>query len=153
DGSERPLYKISTETDLNTFGTTGQTGLPDYDPANPTSLPQFVPQNANLSTVYTAAGGAISGSKFAFPPHALAPNQQPKATATPGGESPSTYSENPGTYSPAPDPQCAGAQYKVNVTDGAFLAAGGSPFEGLTRNLCDVKLFHLAAGQSIAPNF
>ena len=63
------------------------------------------------------------------------------------------YPENPGTISPNPDPICAGATFKVHVTNPGFQAAGGSPFEGQTRNTCETKLFHVAAGQSIAPNF
>ena len=41
----------------------------------------------------------------------------------------------------------------MHVTNPGFQAAGGSPFEGQVRNTCGTKLFHVAAGQSIAPNF
>ena len=66
---------------------------------------------------------------------------------------PGDYQENPHTTAIGPDPQCAGATFTVHVTNPDFLAVGGSPFEGQTRHLCDAKLFHINAGQSIAPNF
>jgi hypothetical protein len=53
----------------------------------------------------------------------------------------------------APPPPCAGALHTVNVTNPDFLAAGGSPFEGQARPLCDVKLVPLRDAKSIAPNF
>ncbi len=63
-----------------------------------------------------------------------------------------------------PDPACAGALHTVDVAgiapDGPgavsnpnFAAEGGSPFEGMSRPLCDVKLISLANGKSIAPSF
>lgn len=48
---------------------------------------------------------------------------------------------------------CVGANHQVNVTDGGFLSAGGSPFEGLQRHLCDEKLIDVRGGQAVAPNF
>ncbi len=63
-----------------------------------------------------------------------------------------------------PPPACAGALHTVDVAgiapDGAaavnnpsFVEAGGSPFEGQARPLCDVKLITLSNGRSIAPAF
>jgi uncharacterized protein (DUF779 family) len=69
------------------------------------------------------------------------------------------------SYTPAvPPPACAGALHTVDVagvgTDGAgavsnpaFADAGGSPFEGLAKPLCNVKLVDLVDGGSIAPIF
>ncbi|MGI5238969.1 SdrD B-like domain-containing protein [Dactylosporangium sp. CA-139066] len=62
---------------------------------------------------------------------------------------------------PGPDPSqgtgivsgCAGASHTVHVTNAAFVAGGGSPFEGQNRPLCDVKLVEVRAGQTSAPNF
>ncbi len=48
---------------------------------------------------------------------------------------------------------CAGALHTVRVTDPAFLAGGGSPFEGQDRPLCDAKLITVRSGQTVAPNF
>jgi len=68
-------------------------------------------------------------------------------------------------YVPAvPPPACAGALHTVDVAgvlpDGpdavdnpSFAAEGGSPFEGMDRALCDVKLVTLNNGTSIAPAF
>ena len=68
-------------------------------------------------------------------------------------------------YIPAvPPPACAGALHTVDVAgvgvDGpnatinpSFADAGGSPYEGQDKPLCDVKLVTLANGKSIAPTF
>ena len=68
-------------------------------------------------------------------------------------------------YIPAvPPPACAGALHTVDVagvgTDGpnavdnpSFAAEGGSPFEGMDKPYCDVKLVNLGNGKSIAPTF
>ncbi len=63
-----------------------------------------------------------------------------------------------------PAPACAGALHTVDVmgagVDGSdpvfnpvFAAEGGSPYEGLDRPLCDVKLVTVSSGRSIAPSF
>jgi hypothetical protein len=52
-----------------------------------------------------------------------------------------------------PPPPCAGALHTVHVTNPAFLAIGGSPYEGQQRPLCDMKLISVKNGRSIAPNF
>jgi len=91
---------------------------------------QWVPQGANTGVV-------------TWPPVIDPARQMPVGN----------YPENPGTYAPGPDPQCAGPAFTVHVTNPDFLAAGGSPFEGQLRNLCDSKLIRVAAGQSVAPNF
>lgn len=63
-----------------------------------------------------------------------------------------------------PPPACVGAMHTVDVAgigaDGpgavvnpSFLDAGGSPFEGMQRPLCDVKLVTVSNGRSIAPTF
>jgi hypothetical protein len=81
-------------------------------------------------------------------------------------------------FTPAiPPPSCAGALHTVDVagvgTDGypavslpgitvpasapvsnaSFADAGGSPFEGMQKPLCDVKLVTVSNGRSIAPSF
>ncbi|HET7397218.1 MAG TPA: hypothetical protein VFJ94_01750 [Intrasporangium sp.] len=48
---------------------------------------------------------------------------------------------------------CGGALHQVHVTNAAFLAGGGSPFEGQDRPLCDAKLVTVRDGQAVAPNF
>ena len=52
-----------------------------------------------------------------------------------------------------PPPACAGALHTVQVTNPAFLDAGGSPYEGTSRPLCDVKLVPVTDQKSIAPMF
>lgn len=63
-----------------------------------------------------------------------------------------------------PPPACAGPLHTVDVAavgaDGAnavvnttFAEAGGSPFEGMDRPLCNAKLVTLNNGKSIAPSF
>jgi len=197
DKADRPLYKVSTEQDINVFGP-AQGLAPFNDPnastAQPGITPEWVPQGGiDWTHAYNADGTTVSitgasGSVFSWPPRAAAPNPMHPAIATPTADSPSTDIENPGTYSPAPEFQCAGSQFTVNVAGtgtnipatnpnnqtspaqiskgrnpkiansadsnaNAFLAAGGSPVDGLTRNLCDVHLIHVENGQSVAPNF
>ena len=41
----------------------------------------------------------------------------------------------------------------MHVTDAAFLAGGGSPFEGQDRPFCTDKLVTVRTGQATAPNF
>ena len=94
----------------------------------------FIPQNAALANNYQ------------WPP-------APASGKTSGTQVPGDYQENPHTTAIGPDAQCAGATFTVHVSNPDFLATGGSPLEGQTRHLCDAKLFHVNAGQSIAPNF
>lgn len=49
--------------------------------------------------------------------------------------------------------ECAGVNHTVHVTDAAFAAGGGSPYEGQQKALCDAKLVTVRAGQTTAPNF
>jgi hypothetical protein len=49
--------------------------------------------------------------------------------------------------------ECAGANHTVHVTNAAFVAGGGSPFEGQQKPLCDAKLVTVRRGQTTAPNF
>ena len=46
---------------------------------------------------------------------------------------------------------CIGTNHTVKVTDPAFQANGGSPYEGLARHLCDEKLVTVRGGQATAP--
>ena len=48
---------------------------------------------------------------------------------------------------------CSGALHTVAVTNPAFLAGGGSPFEGQARPSCTDKLVTVRTGQATAPNF
>lgn len=52
-----------------------------------------------------------------------------------------------------PPPACVGALHTVTVTNPAFIDAGGSPYEGMQRPLCDVKLVSVQDRKSIAPLF
>jgi hypothetical protein len=113
-GDGRPLFKVTTENDVNNFQTPSQ----------------FVPQGGDSNAVsWPAAPQPVS--------------------QMPTGD----YQENPHTSSNGPDPICAGATFNVNVTDPNFKANGGSPLQGQSRHLCDMKLIHTQAGQSVAPNF
>ena len=49
--------------------------------------------------------------------------------------------------------ECAGALHTVHVTSQGFIDAGGSPFEGQDRPLCDAKVIQIRAQQTVAPNF
>jgi uncharacterized repeat protein (TIGR01451 family) len=53
-----------------------------------------------------------------------------------------------------PPSACAGPLHTVNSSGNpTFLSIGGSPFEGMQKPLCNVKLVTLANGKSIAPAF
>jgi hypothetical protein len=78
---------------------------------------------------------------------------------------PSLASDPPTPAQPQPDPgeppsqgnginpECAGANHTVHVTDQPFVDGGGSPFEGQDKPLCDTKLVQVRGGQTSAPNF
>ena len=109
----KPMYKVTSEEDVNVFD--GDTYLPqeNYPPATP-----------------AAANG---------------PAGPPQNVPTPPSQPPS---QQAGIISP-----CAGDLHTVNVTDAAFLAGGGSPFQGLERPSCADKVVTVRAGQATAPNF
>ena len=174
-GVDRPLFKVADETSMNNFAGAGLAAYtPDLGTGDPTqdghaTTPHFIPQNADLMQVFNLdgsthtnlgstcpiVGAAGSGPcvAFSFPPQAGPPTQTPKAVPVTGGDSPTSMVEDPNTASPSPDPQCAGSQFTVNVTDPGFKSSGGSPMEGSVRNSCDVHLIHVGGGQSVAPNF
>lgn len=53
-----------------------------------------------------------------------------------------------------PPTACAGALHKVDSSGNpTFVGIGGSPFEGLQKPLCDVKLVTVSNGKSVAPAF
>jgi hypothetical protein len=82
-----------------------------------------------------------------FPPTAAEATDPPDG-AQPQPDPGSNPSQGTGIVS-----SCAGAQHTVHVTDAAFVAGGGSPFEGQRKPLCDAKLVQVRAGQTSAPNF
>ncbi|MEP7179866.1 MAG: hypothetical protein ABI775_12300, partial [Pseudonocardiales bacterium] len=109
----KPMYKVTSEADVNVFD--GNTYLPqeNYPPATP------------------AAANDPAGPPDATP---LPPSQPP--------------SQQAGIISP-----CVGALHTVHVTNDAFNAGGGSPFEGYDRPSCVDKLVAVRANQATAPNF
>lgn len=95
---------------------------------------------------------APQGARYATPGSSVWPPQAGPAQQQPVGN-PQASGDNPHTSSVGPDPICAGRVFNVKVTDPFFLAAGGSIYEGQQRHLCDAKLLHIQANQSVAPNF
>ncbi|WP_343965109.1 hypothetical protein [Kribbella koreensis] len=81
----------------------------------------------------------------ATPAAAEDPAGPPDPTPVPPDQPPS---QQAGIISP-----CAGPLHTVNVTNEAFNAGGGSPFQGYERPSCDDKLVGLRANQATAPNF
>ena len=81
----------------------------------------------------------------ATPAIAADPPGPPSKSPTPPAQPPS---QQAGIISP-----CAGDLHTVNVTNAAFLAGGGSPFQGYDRPLCNDKVVTVRAGQATAPNF
>jgi hypothetical protein len=109
----KPMYKVTSEADVNVFD--GNTYLPQEN------YPPATPADAN------------------------APAGPPDATPLPPAQPPS---QQAGIISP-----CVGALSTVHVTDDAFNAGGGSPFEGYDRPSCVDKLVAVRANQATAPNF
>ena len=81
----------------------------------------------------------------ATPAEANDPAGPPDTTPLPPPQPPS---QQAGIISP-----CVGALHTVNVTDEAFNAGGGSPFQGYERPFCTDKLVTVRTGQATAPNF
>jgi hypothetical protein len=79
------------------------------------------------------------------PAIAADPAGPPNNTPTPPSQPPS---QQAGIIS-----ACAGDLHSVKVTNEAFLAGGGSPFEGLERPLCTDKIVTVRSSQATAPNF
>ena len=109
----KPMYKATSETDVNVFDGVSYLPQQNYPPATP------------------AAANDPAGP--------------PPATPDPPSQPPS---QQAGIISP-----CAGALHNVHVTNPAFLAGGGSPFEGQDRPSCADKLVTVRSGQATAPNF
>ena len=107
----KPMYKATSEEDVNIFD--GDTYLPQQN------YPPATPQVAADAALATAAP---------------TPHQPP--------------SQQAGFISP-----CAGALHTVKVSNAAFLAGGGSPFEGHDQPSCTDKLVTVRTGQATAPNF
>jgi len=109
----KPMYKVTSEADVNVFD--GDTYLPpeNYPPATP------------------AAANDPAGPPDKTP---LPPSQPP--------------SQQAGIISP-----CVGSLHTVDVTNDAFNAGGGSPFQGYDRPSCSDKLVTVRTGQATAPNF
>jgi hypothetical protein len=107
----KPMYKVTSEADVNIFD--GNTYLPqqNYPPATP-----------------LAAADAVLAETMPVPHHPT--------------------SQQAGLISP-----CVGALHMVNVTNPAFLAGGGSPFQGQDKPSCADKLVTVRTGQATAPNF
>ena len=84
-----------------------------------------------------------------FPPRTPAAANDP---AGPGDVSPTPPSQPPSQAAGIISP-CVGPLHKVKVTNEAFLAGGGSPFEGYDQPLCSDKLVTVRTGQATAPNF
>ena len=83
----------------------------------------------------------------------------PPATSALAGDPPAPPDANPLPPTQPPSQQagiispCVGTLHTVHVTNPAFTAGGGSPFEGQERPYCSDKLVTVRAGQATAPNF
>ncbi len=111
-GHPSPMYKVTSEEDVNVFD--GDAYLPQEN---------YPPTAAEATNTPPGQGNA-----------AVPPSQPP--------------SQQAGIISP-----CAGTLHTVKVTNPAFLAGGGSPFEGQDRPSCQDKLVTVRSGQTTAPNF
>ncbi len=83
-----------------------------------------------------------------FPPASPAIAGDPPAGAQPVPTPVQPPSQQAGIISP-----CAGPMQNVHVTNPAFVAGGGSPFEGQDKPSCTDKLVTVRNGQATAPNF
>ncbi len=111
-GHATPMYKVTSEEDVNIFN--GDSYLPQEN----------YPPTSNEATSTPPGEGNP----------AVQPSQPP--------------SQQAGIISP-----CVGVLHTVKVTNPAFLAGGGSPFEGQDRPSCQDKLVTVRSGQTTSPNF
>ena len=109
----KPMYKATSEEDVNVFDGVSYLPQQNYPPATPAAADNAAPA--------------------------------PRATPTQPSQPPS---QQAGIIS-----ACVGALHNVKVTNPAFLAGGGSPYEGMDRPSCADKLVTVRSGQATAPNF
>jgi len=81
------------------------------------------------------------------------PPATPQAAAAAGSAETAPVPHQPPSQQAGLISPCAGALHTVNVTNPAFLAGGGSPFQGQDRPSCADKLVTVRTGQATAPNF
>jgi len=81
------------------------------------------------------------------------PPATPAAAAGAGAATVAPVPHQPPTQQAGIISPCAGALHKVTVTNPAFIAGGGSPFEGSDKPSCVDKLVTVRDGQATAPNF
>ena len=138
--------------------------LADYNLAEQQLLPLDylvsveIPKDAYGKPLYKVTNeesvNVFSGDGFLpqenFPPTAALASDPPAAPA------PQPEPELPTSQAAGFLSRCVGEGHVVAtnpVTNSAFAAAGGSPFEGQWRQSCDAKLVTIRDGQAVAPNF
>jgi hypothetical protein len=89
----------------------------------------------------------------AYLPQDNFPPTPSEATNAPDGAQPTPVPDTNPSGGANITSECAGVDHTVHVTDAAFIAGGGSPYEGQQKPLCDAKLVTVRAGQTVAPNF
>ncbi len=132
--AEQPLpaidYIVSVDIPNNTVGGGKMYKVTSEEDVNVFDGDSYLPQENFLSLTPAAANN---------------PAGPPDATPLPPSQPPS---QQAGIISP-----CVGALHTVNVTNPAFNAGGGSPFQGYDRPSCADKLVTVRTGQATAPNF
>ena len=148
DGDGNPLPRYARLAD---FGLDPQPLLPDdylvnveipTDPAD--GRPMYQVTREEDVNVFDGDGYLPQEN---FPPSAA------QASDPPAGAQPVPDPGEPPSQGNGFTPECAGPNHTVQVTDQAFIDAGGSPFESQAKPLCDTKLVTVRGGQSTAPNF
>jgi hypothetical protein len=94
----------------------------------------------------------FNGSAF-LPQENFPPTASDLANIAAGATEPVDPPTEPPSQTPGIVSGCVGPMHTVHVTDGGFLDAGGSPFEGQDRPLCTAKLVNLRSQQAVAPDF
>ena len=149
-----PDHGLALGADLSAAGYPDQS-LPAADYIVAVELPQNPVGTVSTPSMYKVTSEAdvniFDGDSYLpqenFPPSA-AQASNPGDGATPVPTPVQPPSQQAGIISP-----CAGTMRTVHVTNPAFVAGLGSPFEGQDKPSCQDKLVTIRTGQTTSPNF
>ncbi len=148
-----PDHQLPLYADLHTAGYPEQ-DLPAWDYIVSVEIPTDPSDNNPMYKVTSEEDVNVFDGDTYLPQENMQSVTLAEATGTAGppDASPRPPSQPPSQQAGIISP-CVGALHKVAVTNEAFIAGGGSPFEGYDRPSCADKLVTVRSGQATAPNF
>ncbi|WP_374971272.1 IPT/TIG domain-containing protein [Terrabacter sp. BE26] len=158
---ESPMMGVQTGPSDSTDGAAGQTvngnygfgSLPAGDYIVSADIPRDPVDGKPMYQVTKEEDVNVFDGDTYLPQENYPPNAAEAASSGPGTGNQATPPSQPPSSGAGIISPCAGALHTVKVSNQAFLDAGGSPFEGQDRPLCDSKLVTVRSGQTVAPNF